>query len=254
MSGVFGSSGLDRIYDAVEASLPGVAHPMVQLALRDTLDEFCVRSIYWRQPVGWTMVAGTLLVDLNPIDNVALVAWVLGVSGLRAWVVRPPGILIDAGDGSTDRTGMALVACKPNWASAADFAIALPSFLTDDWSEALRDGVLFRLHGQLAKPYSSPPLAMYHGKRFRAQIQLAREAARNSGDFVAPGFPYFANGRQLGAGTGSFGGAGDSAASSTPAPTVPLVDGALTFDGGNYDPPDDGSTPAGSVVNDGGLF
>lgn len=211
-----GDGGLERIYDAVEAILPGVLHPVVQMTLWDAIEDFCARSTLWRATVGWDLPAGDSTLNLSPLDADTRVRWVLDVRGLVRWRVEPPARLVDLMNGAQDRTGTALVACAPRKLGGA-----LPSFLLDDWSEALRDGALSRLYMQPAKPYTNMQLAQFHGRRFKAGITQAKVSALHAG---APlwRFPYFAvqrSGRLMSdpAGTGT--------APSPPAvqPTVPRL-------------------------------
>lgn len=249
----FSDAGFNRLYDPIEAVLPGVAHAMVQVAVRDTIEEFCLRSLYWRNTVLWQMPVGASLANLDPVDDLARAGLVLSVTGLTRWQLKPPAILIDPGPATAVRSGQALVVCKPSWVS--DYTYDLPSFLTDDWSEALRDGALSRLYSQPSKPYSSAQLAQYHGQRFRAQIRLAREMAGRFNDYGRWAFPYFGRGHQVTSAWGSPG-AGDLV---TPPPgplpdvAIPLADGETTFDGGSYDADlSDNSNPP--VIRDGGGY
>ena len=148
--------GLDRIYDAIEAVVPGVNHAVVQMVVWDTLDEFCTKSTFWRATVQWTLQPSVQAVNLNPVSGNALVRHVL--------------------------------ALRPSRLSAN-----LPGSLVDDWQQAIRDGALAALYGQPAKSYSSGALAQYHRRQFLAAIREARSQAMryNSGEqtsgWVFPG-------------------------------------------------------------------
>ena len=239
-----GSGGLDRIYDPIEATLPGVQHSVVQMCLFDAVEEFCFRSTYWRQKVSWAMAPGVTWVNLNPVSAQANVASVLSVctENHMRWSLIPPATLLDmtqsnpAGQALT-RTGTALVSCKPNQLVVG----SLPGFLIDDWSEALRDGALFRLHAQMAKPYTDPQRAEFHGRRFRNQISLAREQAHRFRDYPDWAYPYFAHGRRGWAGSGF----GCGGASPVPPvgtlPTLAISAGVITTVG----------TPTGPLASPG---
>lgn len=202
---VSATGGLSRILDGIEGALPGVPDTMVQLCVWDALEEFCVRSTYWRMTVAWSLAPGVSRVDLNPIDDIALVSTVLRVCprGTNAprWRLAPQATLVDTGDDySTVRSGTARVVCKPRRLDD----LVVPTFLLNDWSEALRNGALSRLFAQHLKPWSNPSMAEYHGKRFRDQIRLARDEQRFRNDRTAAFFPYFAGGRLRGVGDPSF--------------------------------------------------
>lgn len=186
------TGGLERIYDAIEAILPGVMHPVVQMVVYDALDEFCTKSTYWRQLFAWSMAPGQTRLDLNPPGASPLVRWVLGVSGMRCHRIAPTAILVDTGDTSVIRSGTVWAACTPVQLEN------LPPWV-NDWSEAIRAGALFRLYSHPKKPYSDPRLAPYYGKLFRQQITLAKIEAQKLCERDAWHYPYFARGR------GSFG-------------------------------------------------
>lgn len=182
--------GLERIYDGIEAVLPGVQHEVVRLAAWDALQEFCQHSAFWRMTLPWTLAAGEGRVDLNKVNPLARVLWVLAVRGMN-YRLAPPATLVDMGSNyGSGRAGTAYVACGPLRLGEG----ALPSSLVDDWNEVLRDGTLFRLYGHPAKPYSAPPLMQFHGRRWRAGINRAKLAAREQ-MHEAPRFAYFAAGR-----------------------------------------------------------
>jgi hypothetical protein len=211
-----GTGGLTRIYDGVEGVLPGVAHNMVMLAAWDAIEEFCLRSTYWRMSLPFVIPAGDYDRVQVGIDANTVVAAIIAVHGLHSYRIAPPDVIIDpttpgGGQGGgvgaspvgdtgiggsaftapADRFGGALVICKPS-----SLAAPMPSFLVDQWNEALRDGILARLYRHPSKPYSSPQLAGMHGQRFRNQILLARDMARRFNDYPGPRFPYFARGNQ----------------------------------------------------------
>lgn len=163
---------LDRIYDAIEVSLPGLNHAVVQMSVWDAIEDFCTKSTFWQATVAWTIPAGGQAVNLNPISGDALVRWVLGVRGLYNYRVEPPATIIDLGPVTDARVGHARVALKPS-----RLTDNLPSLLVDDWFEAICDGAKARLYAQPAKPYSSPILAERHGRMFRTAISSARSTA-----------------------------------------------------------------------------
>lgn len=170
---------LDRIYDAIEAVLPGVTHTMVQMAVWDALDEFCTKSTFWRATVQWVLQPNVQAVNLNPVAGNALVRHVIAVRGITRWRVEPPATIVDLIPNGEARSGQARVVLKPSRLSGE-----LPSSLIDDWHQAIRDGALAQLYGQPAKPYSSGVLAQYHRRQFWSGIREARSSAMryNSGE------------------------------------------------------------------------
>jgi hypothetical protein len=185
-------SGAQRVYDNVQAQLPGVLLPTVQMELWNTVQEFCRLSSYFRAEVQWQMPIGTTVIDFNPFSADMEVYQVLGVRCLPNWKVEPPAVLVNTGDASTYQSGWALLALKPT-----SFG-EMPSILFNLWFEAMLHGTIARLSAQPSKPYSSATQVQFHGAQFRAEVRRARDQAERYNGRSQPDwfFPYFARGRR----------------------------------------------------------
>ena len=190
---------VERIYDNIQMTLPAVTMPVVERALWNTIQEFCIRSLYFRSKVYWAMAPGVSTVDFNPFEVNVLVVWVLHVHGLTRWGITPPAVLTDYMTPTSPREGWAIVALAPDPSSFAQFRSSTWPELLTTWFETMLDGSLFRLYGMPAKPWSSPDLAKYHGTRFRQGLNRARDIAErlhSSQQSPARAYPYFAAGRR----------------------------------------------------------
>jgi hypothetical protein len=189
---------VDRLYDNVQTLLPAITLPVIEMELWNTVQEFCIRSTYFRSKINWHMAKGVTTVDFNPFDANTVVVWVLFAYGLTHWEIEPPAKLVDLQVPATAaRTGWALVSLRPVTFNAVRLN-ATPELFTT-WFETMLDGTLGRLYAMPAKPWSAPPLAQYHGSRFRMGINRARDIAeRLHSHQQSPrrGFPYFAGGRR----------------------------------------------------------
>lgn len=191
------SADISRFYDNVQSSLPAVTLPVIDLELWNTIQEFCIRSTYYRSKIQWQMGIGVSTVDFNPFNANMIVVWVLRTHGLTHFEINPPAQLVDFLPPQAARSGWALLALRPTnyvWVQQGN----MPELLTT-WFETMLDGTLFRLYGMPAKPWSSPDLAKYHGARFRQGINRARDIAeRLHSDQQSPArrYPYFAAGRR----------------------------------------------------------
>lgn len=183
----------ERIYDNVQLVVPAVTLNLIKVALWNTVEEFSLRSLYFRDLVGWTMPIGTSKMNFNPYSAGFSVCWLLGQDGLIAWRVQPPALLIDLRPPVAARTGTALLALKP-----VSFETVLPAETWTNWFETLLDGTLFRLYGQPSKPWSNTQLAQYHGTRFRQGMNRARGLAAQAYSNQQPAwcYPYAARGRR----------------------------------------------------------
>lgn len=184
---------IERLFDNIQAILPAVTLTLIRLTAWNAIEEFALRSLYFREQVQWTMPIGVSTVDFNPYSSDMAVCWVLNQKGLYEWRVKPPSTLVDLRQPTTVRTGEALLALKP-----LSLDSELPPGFWSSWFETLLDGTLFRLYGQPAKPWSSPPLAQYHGTRFRMGMNRARDIVNrgHSGQQPYWRFPLFATGRR----------------------------------------------------------
>jgi len=189
---------VERIYDNVQATVPSITLPIIQLALWNAIEEFAIRSTYFRDRVSWNMAIGIQSVDFNPYSSEMSVCWVLQQHGLYRWRIEPPARMIDLQNPSAARSGWAWLALKPVSFDMVKQPGTLPE-MWSTWFETMLDGTLTRLYGQPAKPWSSPQLAQYHGTRFRMGLNRARDIAeRMHTDAQSPRrtYPYFAHGRR----------------------------------------------------------
>lgn len=204
--------GLNRLYDNIQATVPAVQFPLVQMEVWNVIEDFYIKSTWRRENIFWELSPGDFVVDFNPFSAVWLVSDILNVSGLHNFRIIPPGQLIDASiesfNGSADNTaaanasqrfGSALLALKPVSLAAVNNSGFVDDSLFSKWFETLMDGVLWKLYSMPAKPFSSPQMSQYHGARFRRGVAAARGMAQT---FYAGGggsrwrYPYFAAGRR----------------------------------------------------------
>lgn len=188
--------GLARLYDNVQATVPAVDLPLIQMMTWNVIQDFYQRSTSRREILYWQMAPGVTSLDFNPYDETWLVAWVLAVNGLSKFKIVMPGQVVDLEFPANARYGSALVALAP-----VNINADLPPELFTQWFETLLSGVLYRLHSLPSKPYSSPQLAMYHGKMYRRGIAEAKGIANKgytdgAGRWMFPQEQGFALGRR----------------------------------------------------------
>lgn len=191
------TGGFDRLYDNIQTLLPAITLPVIQMELWNAIQEFCIRSTYYRSKINWVMGPGVSTVDFNPFNAEMSVVWVLYAHGLTHWEINPPAQLVDFMTPTAQRSGWALVALRPIRFDVIRLNV-LPELFTT-WFETMLDGTIARLYAMPAKPWSAPQLAQYHGTRFRQGMMRARDIAeRLHSHQQSPrrAFPYFAHGRR----------------------------------------------------------
>jgi hypothetical protein len=196
-SSIGSGADFERLYDNIQTMLPAITLPVIEMELWNTVQEFCIRSTYFRSKIHWEMGPGISTVDFNPFNLDMVVVWVLHVRGLTHWGINPPAVLYDMMPPTNGRSGDALVALRPVRFDVLKLG-AIPELFTT-WFETMLDGTLARLYAMPAKPWSTPQLAQYHGTRFRQGMGRARDIAeRLHSHQQSPrrAFPYFAHGRR----------------------------------------------------------
>lgn len=184
----------NRLYDNVQAVVPGLNFSLLQMMLWNTIEDFYIRSTLERRWQSWQMANGIQEVVFNPYDENWLVAWLLDYTGLNNALVIPPATIVDVCSGAVGlRQGTVLLALKPT-----SFAASLPASLWSTWFEAIKSGTLARLYELPAKPWSNPQIAVEKMREYRAGVSQARSYAQNQ--YTDGGgrwsFPYFARGRR----------------------------------------------------------
>jgi len=187
--------GLTRLYDNIQAVVPGVLTPLVKLTVWNAIEDFYQRSTWKRELLNWCMPPKVSCIDFNPFNGDWLVCWILEVYGYDNYVVRPLAQIIDIHVPPVEgiRQGSALVALKP-----VSLDTELDADLFMNWFDTILDGALYRLYLQPAKPYTSPQLSQFHGRQFRVGCQRARAIAQKQYT-NGPGrwtFNYFADGQR----------------------------------------------------------
>lgn len=188
---------LRRFFDTVQARVPGITMPLIELELANVVEEFCYRSLYFRNKVYWQLAQGASEVTITPYDGRMETIYIIGQEGLWQYYVDPPATLVDTTAPNAARSGWALIVIKPkSWEDVE--AGAVPQ-LFRNWFEVMLDGLLFRLYDMPSRPWSSTQLASYHGTRWWSGVNRARDQAeRLNSSQQSPfrAFPYYARGRR----------------------------------------------------------
>lgn len=188
---------LTRFFNTVQTRVPGITMGLIELELANVVEEFCYRSLYFRDRVFWQLAIGASQIALSPYDARMETIYVTAQTGLVDYYIDPPATLVDTRPPLALRTGEALIILKPrNWEAVERGAVPM---LFKNWFETMVDGLLFRLYGMPSRPWSSNQLASYHGSRWWQGVNRARDQAeRLNSSQQSPfrAFPYYARGRR----------------------------------------------------------
>lgn len=191
---------IERLYLEVKATLGfEVPQTVLRQAAWNTIEDFYLQSTLRREHVYWQMGPCVPTVEFDPFDAYSRVAWILNFSGLHQGKVEMPSRLRDltCPTPGTRREGQAWLALKPAGFDAVSSCDGPFGELWTHWFEPIQAGVLSRLCLQPAKPWSSPQLALLHGRGYRRGVQAARSTAMRGYSAGGPvPFPYYASGHQ----------------------------------------------------------
>lgn len=187
------SNDVTRLFDNVQAAVPGVTTDIAALVIWNAIEDFYVRSTYRREHVYWCLNPGEAVLNFDPYNSHWRVCRFMGFSGLSNPKFIPPGQVIDLTCPVPDneRKGDALLALKPT-----SFNTELPYDIWTTYWETLYSGACYRLHMQPGKPYSDLPSAQLHARIYRSGIASARADAQahHLREGASWSFPYFATG------------------------------------------------------------
>jgi hypothetical protein len=205
--------------DTVMPRLPGAEETLVRQEILAALRQFCREGLAWDYrygPVDITASTTTLTLDQQPADTeiVVLLRTEIMPDGSDSYRSFPAMLALPAKPNETATAPKryfpetpasltlypiptvthtngfrAVVALSPTATTAV-----LPDVFNSLWLDAIKDGVLSRMHAMASKPWTDASLAIVHGRSFRNQIAQARVMTKNRYGVgnTAWKFPFFA--------------------------------------------------------------
>lgn len=185
---------------------PGIVRAVAKREFINTAREFYRQSGAWREVVESTFFADndyqyTVLPEAVEGEIIQITSVEVNGIPLTRVTERPLGDRPDGTPTTWFPTGLNTVEIWPTPEQyddevrirailiPTDTAVTLPDAAYAKHYEALLDGVLGRLYGHPAKPYSNPALAEYHLRRFRNAIGEAA-GEQKQGGFAGQNWQY----------------------------------------------------------------
>ena len=190
-------SALIAFYDLLLPELPGCTSAMVNFQLREVAREFCTSTNVWRHPLTAISLVANQSTYTMPVPANSEVVRVVSLTkaGDLLWAdvesdddtrIRPKygrheppytlssdllQIVLAADEVPTAAlaSGLVLVAALKPTAAASD----IPDFILNQYSEAIRCGVLSRMLFMSKKPWSDPGLAGVYAKKWAQEMTFA---------------------------------------------------------------------------------
>lgn len=194
----------DRILNNLRVRLPGAIDSAIKLEVFNTLDELCREARLWQETIPLSVTAANIAAEkteyeIDPSDGV-----IIGLMDLRNAADQPvrgsmstPGVLEFEeipGSVETYQVTVALSVTEP--VRSADDMPVIDDWVWEKHYQTIIQGVLSNMMAQAAKPYSNERLGIFHGRKFRNGVAMARIEALHSNKYGGQTwrFPFFARG------------------------------------------------------------
>lgn len=173
---------LTRVMNNARIRLPGAIDSNIKLEMFNTLHEFFADSKCWLDTVTFTTRAGRTSYEVVPDDPATIVSLVRVLDSndvpVRASMAIPGTIDLDL-DPNQSATFTAELMLNVVDPIDRDGYPLMPDWLLAKYYSAILDGLLGKMMSQSAKPYSNERLGIFHMRRFRSSIAVARAEARH---------------------------------------------------------------------------
>lgn len=182
------NADMNRLMDHARIRLPGALDAAIQMELFAVMNEFFQASNIWYEDIKFAVQPTSDAFIDNPE------AYTYDVIPVQGTITRLMGIIDSQGrpqQGYMPTLGQVILSFSPNTADTYTARVALtvadpvtrdgypefPNWIMDKYGNDILEGVLFRMMSQIAKPYSSPQMAQYHGKLFKQAVSQAKVEA-----------------------------------------------------------------------------
>lgn len=182
------NADMNRLMDNARIRLPGALDAAIQMELFAVMNEFFQGSNIWYEDIKFPVEPTSDAFTDNPE------AYTYDVIPAQGTITRLMGIIDSQGrpqQGYMPILGQVILSFSPNVADTYTARVALtvsdpvtrsgypefPAWIMDKYGNEILDGVLSRMMSQIAKPYTSPQMAQYHGRMFKHAVSQAKVEA-----------------------------------------------------------------------------
>lgn len=175
-----------RLLADARQDLPGAIPDGLKAAYFAMLRDFLDFTNVWQEDIPVTLVVGTTSYSLTPPVmgriNRLIILWDSQATHPRStWIdnaalILPTGLLINTRP-SAVATWVATVAKTVKDPSDADGVPIIDAWIIEKYWDTLLSGIYCRMMASPNKTYSSPQLAIFHGKKFLSGKTVARNEA-----------------------------------------------------------------------------
>lgn len=172
------TADMNRLVDNVRIRCPGVLDTAIYFELFSILNDFLQVTNLWTEDINFAVTGGTDSYYVNPdlytytldVFEGGTINRLLALSDSNGTPkngsMAIPGVIILQYPPAVTTTYVAKVAKTITDPTQRDGTPELPDWIINKYGNSILDGVLGRLMSQLAKPYSSPQMAVTHLKLY----------------------------------------------------------------------------------------
>lgn len=183
---------VNRLLDHARIRLPGALDAAVLFEMFALMNNFFQDTNCWTQDISFPVVSTSAVFEVNPSAFTYNIVPTYGSINQLMWVRDDNGRPVNAG---MPIPGAILLRFSPSQAATYTARVALtvsdpvdangfpvfPDWVLNKYGTDILDGLLGRMMGQLAKPYTNQQLSMLYVKQFRsATLQAKVEAQRQN--------------------------------------------------------------------------
>lgn len=187
-----------RLMDQARVRLPGAVDAAILMELFSALKDFFIDSNLWRERIDFTaqpVLPGqthasnpeAFTYDVVPVEgSIVRLGAVTDAGGrpVRATMERPGCIVLSLPVTSPEPLTAHVVLTVSDPTTRDDYP-QFPMWILNRYFTIILDGVLGRMMSQIAKPYSSPAIAMAHLRNFKRGTSAARVDVQRQNVYAA---------------------------------------------------------------------
>ena len=216
------SDSIDQLVESLQVTFSSAAKEAIELELRHTIREFCVRTHAWTTFLSLQIKEGVTVYGITPEENEAEVCLVIAVAidsspiagwsgdylpssnrrGGSSYVTNEDRLITDqiteitldsTHVTDTNKSLVVTLALRPK-----KKLLFIPDMLGFDFFDTLLSGASTRLQSHTNRPYTDPEGAKTNRREFLAGLVIAREKTKaRFGKLTSPWvYPRMAPGRQ----------------------------------------------------------
>lgn len=175
--------------DNIRVNLPGALDGAIKLELFNVLDSFLNETSLWTEDNNITLSSGqtTYGVSGTGVSRVIRLMFVSDPTLTRSYqaTMKLPGEIVFSSDPTDGEEVVARVALSVVDPVDSEGYPYVPEWITEKYYECIKHGVLGAMMSQLAKPYTNERMAVYHSRKHRNLMAVARDEGRKMNLFAA---------------------------------------------------------------------